>query len=110
VGTAIVYQVLASEVTSRMHEYATLKAIGYDNAYLVRVMFEQSLLLTLAAFTVAWGVSAVLYEVTALGAQIPIRMTWPNLLLVLSLTAALCVASGLAAIRKAYRADPAELF
>ena len=28
VGTAIVYQVLASEVTSRMPEYATLKAIG----------------------------------------------------------------------------------
>lgn len=110
VGTAIVYQVLASEVASRMPEFATLKAIGYDNAYLVRVMVGQSLLLALVAFAAAWAISAVLYEVTAVGAQIPIRMTWPNLLLVLSLTVALCVASGLAAIRKAYRADPAELF
>ena len=58
----------------------------------------------------AWAISAVLYEVTAVGAQIPIRMTWPNMLVVLSLTVALCVVSGLAAIRKAYRADPAELF
>ena len=40
VGMAIVYQVLASEVASRMPEYATLKAMGYDNAYLVRVMVE----------------------------------------------------------------------
>lgn len=110
VGTAIVYQVLASEVASRMPEYATLKAMGYDNAYLVRVMLEQSLLLAAVAFLAGWSISAVLYEVTAVGAQIPIRMTWPNLLLVLALTAALCVFSALAAIRKAYRADPAELF
>ena len=110
VGTAIVYQVLASEVTSRMPEYATLKAIGYNNAYLVRVMVEQSLLLALAAFFAGWAISAVLYQITAVGAQIPIRMTSANLLLVLALTAALCIISGLAAIRKAYRADPAELF
>src|SRR4029077_16152528 len=54
VGTAIVYQVLASEVASRMPEFATLKAIGYGNAYLVRVMLEQSLLLALVAFAAAW--------------------------------------------------------
>jgi putative ABC transport system permease protein len=110
VGTAIVYQVLASEVAARMPEFATLKAIGYDNAYLIRVMVEQSLLLALIAFAAAWLISVGLYEVTAVGAQIPIRMTWPNVLVVLSLTIALCVVSGLAAIRKAYRADPAELF
>jgi len=110
VGTAIVYQVLASEVSSRMPEYATLKAMGYGNSYLVRIMVEQSLLLAVVAFLAGWAISAVLYEITAVGAQIPIRMTWPNLLLVLVLTAALCVVSGVAAIRKAYSADPAELF
>src|SRR5207253_1119992 len=36
VGTAIVYQVLSSEVVSRMPEYATLRPIGYDTASLVR--------------------------------------------------------------------------
>jgi putative ABC transport system permease protein len=110
VGTAIVYQVLASEVTSRMPEYATLKAMGYSNGYLVRIMVEQSLLLAVVAFLCGWAISAILYQITAVGAQIPIRMTWPNLLLVLVLTAALCVVSGIAAIRKAYLADPAELF
>jgi len=110
VGTAIVYQVLASEVASRMPEYATLKAMGYANAYLVRVMLEQSLLLALVAFAAGWAISAALYEFTAVGAQIPIRMTAANMLLVLVLTAALCITSALAAIRRAYRADPAELF
>ncbi len=110
VGTAIVYQVLASEVTSRMPEYATLKAMGYSNSYLVRIMIEQSLLLAVVAFLCGWAISAILYQITAVGAQIPIRMTLANLLLVLALTSALCVVSGIAAIRKAYLADPAELF
>ena len=35
---------------------------------------------------------------------------WHLLAIVLALTTALCLASGLAAIRKAFRADPAELF
>jgi len=110
VGTAIVYQVLSSEVVSRLPEYATLKALGYDNAYLVRVMVEQSLLLALVAYLASLAISVVLYEFTAVGAQIPIRMTWTNSLLVLALTSALCIASGIAAIRRAFLADPAELF
>ena len=110
VGTAIVYQVLSSEVSSRMPEYATLKAMGYSNAYLARIMCEQALTLALIAFVIAWVVAAVLYQITAVGAQIPIRMTLGNWLLVLVLTAALCLVSGLAAIRKAFAADPAELF
>jgi putative ABC transport system permease protein len=110
VGTAIVYQVLSSEVTSRMPEYATLKAMGYSNTYLARIMCEQALLLAFVAFVIAWAVSAILYQITAVGAQIPIRMTIGNWLLVLVLTVCLCLISGLAAIRKAFRADPAELF
>jgi putative ABC transport system permease protein len=110
VGTAIVYQVLASEVSARMPEYATLKAMGYGNRYLARMMAEQSLLLALIAFIFAWAIAAVLYQITAVGAQIPIRMTFANWLIVLTLTIGLCVLSGLAAIRKAFRADPAELF
>jgi putative ABC transport system permease protein len=93
-----------------MPEYATLKAIGYGNAYLVRVMCEQALLLSLVAFLLGWAIAAILYQITAVGAQIPIRMTASNLLLVFALTTLLCVLSGLAAIRKAYRADPAALF
>jgi putative ABC transport system permease protein len=110
VGTAIVYQVLSSEVVSRLPEYATLKALGYDNAYLVRVMVQQSLLLALVAFLASLAISAVLYEITAVGAQIPIRMTWTNSVLVLALTSALCITSGIAAVRRAFLADPAELF
>ena len=76
VGTAIVYQVLASEVTSRMPEYATLKAMGYGNAYLVRVMVEQSLLLAIVAVRHRLGAfPPCSMRSPRVGAQIPIRMT-----------------------------------
>jgi putative ABC transport system permease protein len=110
VGTAIVYQVLASEVSSLIREYATLKAMGYNNAFLASVMVQQALLVALLAFVVGAVLAEGLYAITRAGARIPIFMTPGNLLLVLVLTVILCIASGLAAIRKAFHADPADLF
>jgi putative ABC transport system permease protein len=110
VGTAIVYQVLASDVARLMPEYATLKAMGYGNWYLVGVMVQQALLLAIVSYILGVVVAQMLYVVTAAGAQIPVRMTMENLLLVFSLSVTMGVISGLAAVRKAFRADPAELF
>jgi putative ABC transport system permease protein len=110
VGTAIVYQVLASDVSRLMPEYATLKAMGYGNRYLMSVMVQQALLLAIISYACGVLVAQLLYVVTTAGAQIPVRMTTPNLLWVLLLSVLMCVVSGLAAVRKAFRADPAELF
>jgi putative ABC transport system permease protein len=110
VGTAIVYQVLASDVARLMPEYATLKAMGYGNWYLISVMVQQALLLAIVSFVLGVAIAQGLYVITAAGAQIPVRMTAVNLLLVFFLAVTMCVVSGLAAVRKAFRADPAELF
>jgi ABC-type lipoprotein release transport system permease subunit len=37
-------------------------------------------------------------------------MTWQNMALVFVLSVVMCMCSGLAALRKAFRADPADLF
>jgi putative ABC transport system permease protein len=110
VGTAIVYQVLVNDVARSLPEYATLKAIGYGNRYLAGVILRQSLALAVAGFAGGYLLSLGLYAVTAAGAQIPVRMTWSNLLLVLALSIVMCITSGLGAVRKAFQADPAELF
>ncbi|MGE0755911.1 MAG: FtsX-like permease family protein [Pirellulaceae bacterium] len=110
VGTAIVYQVLASDVASKLPEYATLKAMGYGNRYLASVVLQQALILALAGFACGLAIAQLLYLVTSAGAQIPIRMTWANASLVFAMSVTMCVLSGLGALRKAFRADPAELF
>jgi putative ABC transport system permease protein len=110
VGTAIVYQVLVSDVASLLPEYATLKAMGYSNGYLTRVLLQQALALAVLGFAIGVVFSLVLYAITTWGAQIPVRMTKFNLALVFGLTVAMCTGSGLAALRKAFKADPAALF
>ncbi len=110
VGIAIVYQVLSSDVASLLPEYATLKSMGYGNRYLASLLLQQAVCLASVGYVVGIMVAGVLYEITALGAKIPIRMTWQNAMIVAGLTLAMCVVSAVAAVRKAFQADPADLF
>ena len=45
VGTVIVYQILYSEVSDHLSEYATLKAMGYSQNYLLLVVFQEAFIL-----------------------------------------------------------------
>jgi putative ABC transport system permease protein len=110
VGIAIVYQVLSSDVSRLLPEYATLKAMGYRNGYLASVVLQQALVLALLAFVSGLSISLILYLITTLVTGIPIRMTLENLSLVFAMTILMCAVSGIAAIRKAFQAEPADLF
>lgn len=110
VGSAIVYMVLSTDITNRIREYATLKAIGYSNWFLGGVVMRQGALLALVSFIPAMIVSIAFYQTTAWLANLPIFMTWSRLLFVLVLTFVMCLVSALLAIRKLWKADPAELF
>lgn len=110
VGTAIVYQVLSSDVASHLPEYATLKAMGYGNWYLCGVVVQEAVILALFGFVPGLIFSEGLYVLTSRLSNIPIRMEWNRVLLVLVLTLGMCAVSGLAASRKVRSAEPAELF
>ena len=53
VGILISYQVLFSEISDRLHQFATLKAMGYGRRYLMGVIVVQSLLYGIAGFVPA---------------------------------------------------------
>ena len=50
VGAVIVYQILYSDVTDHLPEYATLKAMGFPDRYLLMVVFQESLILAVLGF------------------------------------------------------------
>lgn len=110
VGVAIVYQVLSNDIANLMGEYATLKAIGYSNAYLCGVILQQSVLLALVGFLPAMLVCWQLYSLVGNYAGIPMVMSPAIILTVLALSIGLCVASGVFALQKLFKADPVELF
>lgn len=110
VGAVIVYQILYTDVTEHLPEYATLKAIGYDDGFFVRLVLGQSLILTLAGYVPGVLVSIALYRLMALATNLTPQISLGNLLLVFVLTAGMCTAAGGFATRKLRQARPAEIF
>ncbi len=50
IGFVVVYQILYTEVTNHLPQYATLKAMGFDDRYLLRVVLNQALVLSLLGY------------------------------------------------------------
>jgi putative ABC transport system permease protein len=110
VGAAIVYMVLATDVANRLPEYATLKAMGYSGRFVANVVLRQAWLLAIFGYIPAVGMAYGLYTITASLAGIPIYMTWQRAIGIAILGVLMCTLSGSLAIRKLWKAEPAELF
>jgi putative ABC transport system permease protein len=110
VGAVIVYQILYTDVTDHLSEYATLKAIGYGNRYFFNIVMQEAAILSLLGFLPGLAIAEILYVVTKWATLLPLAMTVGRVILTLSLTMAMCGASGVIAMRKLRQADPATIF
>jgi len=110
VGAIIVYQILFADVTDHLSEYATLKAMGYTNSFLFRVVLQQAVILATLGYVPGLLVALWLFEQAGEAPQLPIEMTAERAVGVLALTIAMCAFSGFLALRKVRRLDPAEVF
>ncbi|CAK6698054.1 ABC transporter permease DevC [Synechococcus sp. CBW1107] len=110
VGVVIVYQVLSTDVNTHLREYATFKAMGFRNRYLLLVVMEQALILAALGFIPGAVMPVGLYALAANATRLPIAMTVERAITVFVLTLVMCLASGAIATRRLQAADPAELF
>ncbi|MEO0436199.1 MAG: ABC transporter permease DevC [Pseudomonadota bacterium] len=110
VGLIVVYQILFSDVQSHLAEYATLKAIGYDDGFLRWLVLRESIYLAILGFIPAFAFTLLLYDQAATATQLPMHMTGARAVLVLAVTIGMCSFSGWLAMRKLSRVDPAEVF
>jgi len=110
VGMVIVYQILFSDIASHLREYATLKAMGYSNFYLGRVVLSAALILAVLGFVPGFALSALLYDVVGKGTFLPLAMDAPRALGVFAMIFAMCALAGLLAMRKLRDANPADMF
>ena len=110
VGTVICYQILATDVADHIPEYATLKAIGYPNRYLSFVILQEALILAAAGFALGMPATLGIYRLLTSLTGLPMLMTPARGGLVVVLTFVMCAASGLLAVRKVKKVDPADVF
>ncbi|MDF5730339.1 MAG: ABC transporter permease DevC [Rhizonema sp. PD38] len=110
VGTVIVYQILYTEVADHLSEYATLKAIGYTQNYLLVVILQESLILAFLGYMPGLSFTMFLYQLARQATLLPIAMNFGRIILILILTILMCFISGAIAVRKLRSADPADIF
>jgi putative ABC transport system permease protein len=110
VGIVIVYQILYTDVVNHLPEYATLKAMGYTDNYLLVVLFQEALILAVFGYLPGFLVSLGIYQLAYGATLLPIAMKLERAVTVLVLTFLMCTASGAIAMRKLRSADPADNF
>lgn len=110
VGIVIVYQILYTDVANHLKEYATLKAMGYSDRYLLGVLLQEALLLAVLGYIPGFFISIGLYQLAYAATLIPIGMKVERAIFVLAMTFVMCSSSGAIAMQKLRTADPADVF
>lgn len=110
VGVVIVYQILYTDVADHLPEYATLKAMGYSDAYFFLLVLQEAFLLAILGYLPSLFVANILYGLAYNATSLPMAMTLTRALRVFLLTLIMCILSGAIAMRKLQEADPADIF
>src|SRR5262245_41033595 len=110
VGLVICYQILSTDVTERIGEYATLKAMGYSDRYLSSVVLVQAFFLAVVGFVPGCLASLGMYHMLSQATGLPMFLNLGRAFFVLMLAIGMCTGSGMVAVRRVQSADPASLF
>ena len=109
VGAVVVFQILYTDVTDHLPEYATLKSIGFADDYFTKIVIQESIILSLAGFIPGALLTGPVYRFLAAQTGIPVGYTAYNLGLVLVVSMTMCVLAGLGATRQLAHANPADI-
>jgi len=110
VGCVIVYQILYSDVSDHLPEYATLMAMGYRLSSLLGVVAREGLLLAVLGYVPAYIAGQGLYALVRSGTRLPVVMDPQRALMVFAMILVMCLGSASLAMRRLADADPAEIF
>lgn len=110
IGVVIVYQVLYTDVSEHLPEYATLKAIGYGEKDLLIVVLQEALILAVMGFIPGFFASYGVYHLLESITKIPLEMHSYLIWQIFLLTVIMCALSGALAVNKLRAADPADIF
>jgi putative ABC transport system permease protein len=110
VGIMIVYQIVSTQVSRQLPQFATLKAIGYANRSLAGTVGAMSLLIVIAGFVPALGAALGLYSLIRQETLLPVTMSGGRLAAVFAAALVMAVVSALLSVGSLRRADPADVF
>ena len=109
VGLVVVYQILYSDVSSHIDEYATMLSMGYDQRALRMIVANESFFLSSIGYPLALFISMGLYALVRAATNIRIFMTFDRAIGTFMLVYAMCFGSALLAMLRLRDADPTDV-
>ena len=110
VGIMVVYQIVSTQVSRQLPQFATLKAIGYDDSALAGTVAVMSLIIAVAGFAPALAAAVLLYGEIRQKTLLPVIMSASHVAEVLVASLVMAAVSALLAVSGLRRADPADVF
>jgi putative ABC transport system permease protein len=110
IGSVVVYQILYSDVTSHLPEYATMKAMGYSDRKLFQLVLLQAVYLSNVGFVPGAIFAQIIFILLEKKTLLPFAMTLERSCQVYLLTVGMCGISAAIAMLALRNADPAEIF
>jgi putative ABC transport system permease protein len=110
VGVIVVYQILYSNISNHLAEYATLKAMGFRNKYLLSVVFQQALILAFLGYIPGFAISLALYDLAKSATNLPVIMSIDKAMVVLVSATLMSLTSAFFSTNKLRNVDPADIF
>ncbi|MEM1204283.1 MAG: FtsX-like permease family protein [Acidobacteriota bacterium] len=110
IGVMICYQILFTDVHDNLPQFATVKAMGYGNGFLVRLALRRGVYLALLACVLGLPLGLAGYAALGSVTGLTFRLTAGRAALVAGATIVMCALASLLAMRKALALDPAEVY
>lgn len=110
VGIVFISQVLHGIISDNIREYATLRAIGYNQRFFLYLVAIIAVSIALATYLPSLAITAAIYAVAASVTKLPLDMKIQYLAAVLAIVVAMALVAALLSTKKLKRADPVDLF
>jgi putative ABC transport system permease protein len=111
VGLAVAGLTIYTATVEKAREYGILKAVGFTNRYLYRVVFEQSLVIGLLGFFLGVGLTLALGPFAQdIVPQFVIFIRWQDLLGVAGITLLIALLAAYVPVRRLAAIDPVTVF
>ena len=111
VGVAITGLTIYSATVENEREYGILKAIGFTNGYLFRLVLEQSLATGAIGFVIGVGLTIIASQFVAdLVPQFVTLVRWQDVLIVFGTTLIMSMIAAVLPVRRITQVDPVMVF
>lgn len=111
VGLAVAGLTIYTSTVEKAREYGILKAVGFTNRYLYRLVVEQSMATALLGFIAGAGVTVIAGpQMQALVPQYVTYVRWQDILAVAGLTVLMAILAAYVPVRRIASIDPVAVF